>query len=309
MSENNSNSPKFLQENIPILYTVSPPKNAEMIPNYLETLKPTFLNKNIHAFSSPELNNRTEENNKVIYQPTTIPPEDFLAEFPKTFDLVSTFVVPKIPKGNFLQRLEYMRIRGINTTILVGPEKQSDIKELGGYTVQEGLEIAANNNFTCGGITIPWRKVPVSSSSSAKPIPEHERIALKQKSGCKFVTSQLVFEFESPCQLIYDYANYCRENKLDPLTIFFSFCVVPSEKTLDFLYKLDVKIPPGQRFRLLKASSIEQESIELACDIWGSIKDSQRSNAKNVKIGLQIEQIKIDRAVKSVELLDRLLEV
>ena len=202
-------TPKFLNEPIPILYTISPPKTANELPNYLQVIAPVISHKKIHAISSPELNNRIEENGSVIYQPTTIPPEDFLAEFPKNFDLVSTFVVPRIPKDKFLQRLEYMRTHGVNSTILVGPEKQSDIKALGGYSVQEGFEIATQNNFACGGITIPWRKVPVSTSSTAKPIPEHERIALKQKYGCKFVTSQLVFEFESPSQLIYDYANYC----------------------------------------------------------------------------------------------------
>ncbi len=305
----NSVKPTFLDEPIPILYTISPPKIAEDIPKYLELVNPVFSNKKIHAISSPELNFRKEENGKVIYEPTTIPPEEFLAEFPQNFELVTTFVVPKVPKEKFVSRLDYIKSKGVQTSILVGPEKQSDIRELGGYTVQEGTEIATKNGITCGGITIPWRSVPVSPSFAAKPIPEHERIALKQKFGCKFVTSQLVFEFESPVKLIYDYAAYCKENNIEPLTIFFSFCVVPTEKTLDFLYKLDVKIPPGQRFRLLKAASMEQESIELACDMWGSIKDAQRSNAKNVKVGLQIEQIKIDRAEKSLELLDGLLGV
>ncbi len=305
----NSVKPTFLDEEIPILYTISPPKTSDEIQKYLKLVNPVFSNKKIHAISSPELNFRKEENGTVIYEPTTIPPEDFLAEFPKNFDLVTTFVVPKIPKNNFVSRLDYIKSKGVHTSILVGPEKQSDIRALGGYTVQEGTEIATQNNITCGGITIPWRKVPVSPSLAAKPIPEHERIALKQKYGCKFVTSQLVFEFESPVKLIYDYANYCKDNKIEPLTIFFSFCVVPSEKTLDFLYNLDVKIPPGQRYRLINSASMENESVELACDIWGSIKDAQRSNAKNVKVGLQIEQIKIDRAAKSLELLDRLFSV
>ncbi|HIK00079.1 TPA: hypothetical protein H1016_00885 [archaeon] len=301
--------PKFLNKKLPILYAVSAPKAEEGISQYIEALNPVFSNKNVHGISSPELVTRVEGQGKVSYVSNTIPPEDFLGSLPKNLDRITTVVVPRVPKKEFVSRLENIKSKGINSVIIVGPERPEDVVLLGGYTANEGFEIATKHGFACGGITIPWREVPVPGDKNVKPISEGERIVLKQKHGCKFVASQFIFESVSSENLLVNYSQYCKEKKLEPLTIFFSFCIVPSVKTLDFMEKLLVKIPEANRNRLLKSTNMERESIEIACDIWSAIRDTQRSSAKNVKIGLQVEPIKISRVNPSLELLDELLHI
>ncbi len=300
---------KFLRKKLPILYAVSAPKENSEVEQYIEALSPVFSNKKIHGISSPELVTRVEEQGKVSYVRNTIPPEDFLGSFQKKIDLITTVVVPRVPKKEFVPRLNYIKSKEINSVILVGPERPEDVALLGGYTANQGFEIASKRNFTCGGITIPWRDVPVPGDKSAKSIREHERIALKQKHGCKFVASQFIFESESSESLLENYSAYCKDNRLKPVTIFFSFCIVPSVKTLVFMEKLLVRVPQEIGNRLLNSADMEKESIGVACDIWSTIKDAQRSNAKNVKIGMQIEPIKINRINSSLELLDKLLEI
>jgi len=301
--------PRFLEETRPILYTTIPPKDVNDIPARKEALTSVFADKRIHAISAPELITRKYSENNVQYTLNTVPPEIFLETFSNDLERITTLIIPMITKEKYLSRLNDIKSKGIHSAILVGPEHSMDVNLLGGYPLEEGIEIAANNGFVVGGITIPWRKTYSTFNSNSKPLVEYERLLYKQKYGCSFVTSQLVFEAASPIRLMSEYAAHCKDDNIEPMTLFFSFCVVPSKKTLDFLYELDVDIPALKRRRLLNSANLEKESLEIAHEIWSGIRDAQKSHAPNIKVGMQIEQIQSNRVVNSLALLDSLMSV
>ena len=86
-----------------------------------------------------------------------------------------------------------------------------------------------------GGVAIPERHT--------RSRDEHLRLIAKQESGCSFFITQVVYDANSAKNLVSDYRSECERRGLPLAPIVFTFSVVGSLKTLEFLRWLGVEVP------------------------------------------------------------------
>jgi 5,10-methylenetetrahydrofolate reductase len=72
---------------------------------------------------------------------------------------------------------------------------------------------------------------------------EHRRMLAKQERGCSFFISQVIYDVGGTKNLISDYFYACREQGIPPRPMIFTLSLCGSEKTLEFLKWLGVKVP------------------------------------------------------------------
>ena len=94
-------------------------------------------------------------------------------------------------------------------------------------------EISAD--LLLGGVAIPERH--------SRRGDEHLRLIAKQRAGCGFFVTQVVYDVNAAKNLVSDYRYECGENGLDPAPIVFTFSVCGSMTTLEFLRWLGVDVP------------------------------------------------------------------
>ncbi len=86
-----------------------------------------------------------------------------------------------------------------------------------------------------GGVAIPERH--------ARGGQEHFRLIAKQRAGCSFFVTQVVYDVNAAKDLVSDYRYACASQNLEPVPIVFTFSVCGSVKTLEFLQWLGVDVP------------------------------------------------------------------
>src|SRR5690606_10695344 len=86
-----------------------------------------------------------------------------------------------------------------------------------------------------GGVAIPERH--------ARNSDEHLRLIAKQRAGCSFFITQIVYDVHAAKDLISDYHHECAAPGTAPAPIVLSFSVCGSLKTLEFLRWLGVAVP------------------------------------------------------------------
>jgi 5,10-methylenetetrahydrofolate reductase len=86
-----------------------------------------------------------------------------------------------------------------------------------------------------GGVAIPERHT--------KRGDEHLRLIAKQRAGCSFFVTQVIYDINASKNLVSDYHYECVAQDVDPAPIVFTFTVVGSTKTLKFLKWLGVDVP------------------------------------------------------------------
>lgn len=92
-----------------------------------------------------------------------------------------------------------------------------------------------NPDLVLGGVAIPERH--------SRRGDEHLRLVGKQRAGCGFFVTQVVYDVNAAKNLVSDYRYECAESGLDPAPIVFTFSVCGSMKTLEFLRWLGVDVP------------------------------------------------------------------
>lgn len=93
---------------------------------------------------------------------------------------------------------------------------------------------------------------------------EHLRLIAKQEAGCSYFVTQVVYDANAAKNLVSDYAHECRDRRLDPVPIVFTFSVCGSMKTLQFLRWLGVDIPRWIDNDLRHADDTLDASLEQA---------------------------------------------
>jgi Methylenetetrahydrofolate reductase len=97
------------------------------------------------------------------------------------------------------------------------------------------LRTEVRPDLPLGAVAIPERH--------ARGDQEHRRLIAKQRAGCSFFVTQVVYDVNAAKDLVSDYRYECAAQGLEPVPIVFTFSVCGSVKTLEFLQWLGVDVP------------------------------------------------------------------
>ena len=204
--------------------------------------------------------------------------------------LINTVVVHNGSKEAFSQWLdESSNLYGIRNFVFVGAKIPS--LKYPGPSVPEANLIAQQKNLNFGNIFIPDRPN------------ESDKLIEKTKAGCKFFTSQVLFEGGAAIRSIAEYAEKCRSNNLKPAKFYLSFAPASSEEDIIFIKWLGAEMSKATESRLRDAGDMGKESITLLLDL---VKDIiQSSKTTGIEIGLNIEYIMIHNLDLAKELVKK----
>ncbi len=204
--------------------------------------------------------------------------------------MINTVVVHNDSKESFSQWLdESANLYGITNFVFVGAKIPS--LKYPGPSVPEANLIARQKNINFGNIFIPDRHN------------ESDRLIEKTKAGCKFFTSQVLFEGDAAIRSISEYAEKCKSNNLKPAKFYLSFAPASSEEDIIFIKWLGAEMSKNTESRLRNAGDMGKESINLLLDLIKTI--LRPSKNTRIEIGLNIEYIMIHNLDLAKELVKK----
>ncbi len=135
---------------------------------------------------------------------------------------------------------------------------------------------------------------------------EHLRLLAKQDAGCSFFVTQVVYDVNAAKDLVSDYHYECLARDVTTVPVVFTFSVVGSMKSLEFLEWLGVDVPRWIRNELLHAQdplvASHDQVLATALDLMAYCR------RLGVPFGINVESVSIRRAEieQSVSLAARL---
>jgi hypothetical protein len=142
-----------------------------------------------------------------------------------------------------------------------------------------------NPDLLLGGVAIPERH--------SRRENEHLRLIEKQKAGCRFFVTQVVYDLNAAKNLVSDYRYECETLGLAPVPIVFTFSVCGSMKTLEFLRWLGVDVPRWIENDLRHAVDPLAVSLEQAAVT--AVELIEYCRRLDVPFGLNVESVSIRR--------------
>jgi hypothetical protein len=294
--------------NRPVIYEVVPPrKEPSRFNTELRGLEEVLHDSRIAAVNIPELINRRQDGGHVRYSPATIPPEEYGLMIKEYKEPIVNMITPRLTRDGFVLRArKVLHDYRIPNLVLVGKERHDDF--LPGPGVVDALRLLRKertDHAAIGGICIFDRKTSSKEYGVRGPnLAEPERVTIKGREGCDFVTSQITFDPRPALDFLVAYQKSCERLDADPVTVFISIATVPSRGILSLMERLDVSIPPRTKKRLTRSSNMGAESLKVATETVGQILSEAEDRGVDVPLGLQIEQIGTDNDSLSLELLD-----
>jgi len=167
-------------------------------------------------------------------------------------------------------------------------------------TQAQELRARVRPDLLLGGVAIPERHTRRGD--------EHLRMLAKQDAGCSFFVTQVVYDVNAAKDLVSDYRYECLARGVDPVPIVFTFSVVGSMKTLEFLDWLGVDVPRWIRNDLAHAqdplAASHEQALAAAVDLIAYCR------RVGVPFGLNVESVSIRRVEieQSVSLAARLAQ-
>jgi hypothetical protein len=291
----------------PVIYEIVPPRrDVSRFSTELRGVDEVLEESRIAAINIPELIKRRSDRGGVVYSPATIPPEDYAMMIRDRKEPVVNLIAPRMDSDSLLRRVrKILDDYKIHNLILVGRERRED--RLPGPDVVEALRMVSKikGDAALGGICIFSRESKgKGEGGKVRFMPEAERVWLKARAGCDFVTSQICFEAGPVVSFLAAYQELCEKTKADPITIFVSFTTVPSKSILALLGSLDVDVPDAIVKRLLQSSEMGKDSVRVAIDVFRQILSGAERKGIKVPLGLQIEQVGVNNGDLSLRLLD-----
>jgi len=132
---------------------------------------------------------------------------------------------------------------------------------------------------------------------------EVERLLGKTLSGCRFFTTQVLFEPEPVATVLRRYGEACAYEGVDPATVLLSFAPVSDYEDVEFLVWLGATVTVETEARLLpEAGEPGLASLEVARDIWTRVRDAAVTSAHPVPLGVNIEEISTHNFDLAVEM-------
>ena len=148
------------------------------------------------------------------------------------------------------------------------------------------LRAQARPQLALGGVAIPERHTRNGD--------EHLRLLAKQDAGCTFFVTQVVYDVNAAKNIVSDYHVECAARDVDPAPIVFTFTVVGSMKTLEFLTWLGVDVPRWIQNELEHSDDVlttsYDQSLSCALDLIAYCR------RLGIPFGLNIESVSNRRA-------------
>jgi len=293
-------------DRFPLLFELVPPvkgnkeKRLKQHTTWLEQLLKEIA---VDAFNIPEIQDESKKSEKGIrlspYK-ERVKPRNYVKELSKRFDtefVINHVAVKHAHHDQEKWMLETCHEFNINNIIIVGGE--SSRVQYKGPSVSTGNKVAKRylnrgklkynegkikpTNFTIGNICIPTRR--------RNDFDEPERMYHKLRAGADFFTSQIIAEPESPISLMKDFSELLIEEEVDPPVIFWSFSPISSQKDVNFLRWLGVRIPENTENLILSRSNPAAASVDVIQTIWEKILDFNRQLPVSFPMGINISVI------------------
>jgi len=191
--------------------------------------------------------------------------------------MLNTVVVHHESKDIFEKWLDESISCGIRNYVFVGAKINS--MKYPGPSVIEANSIAKSKKINFGNIFIPERANEV------------ERLINKTISGCRFFTSQVLYEPENAINVINKYWLRCSQINLKPSKFYLSFAPVSNIDDLTFLKWLGAEIKEETERRLLSAQNIANESVKIASEASSKIFGFFEKTKFRIQLGLNVEYI------------------
>ncbi len=303
---------------VPILFETIPPRRdsetakvhawRDRIVQALETVP-------VVAVNIPEIRDETREGERTYKYNKRMKPRDFghllKQSFVKPIDLVVNRVVVYRTAEQQKDWLENTRKLGIRNLILVGGESHrvdypgpsvSGMAKL--ITEEVNCHLAEDDKWLCGAITIPSRRRTDPDQD------EPGRLLAKAAAGIQFFTSQIIYEADRICRLLWDYSARCENGGVTPRRIFLSLAPLKEAKQVEFLRWLGVEIPPGVEAQLIQnGNDVGLSSLDVCTDLFKMVHDFNQKLAQPIPLGLNISSIFRSCFDLGVELTGRLAEL
>lgn len=223
-----------------LLFAVTPPRRSvtpeqaqDIADATLERLQPLDLDALV-LYDIDDESDRNGDERPFPFLPTMDPAEflhGHLGAWPAP--VVVYRVVGKYPRsqlGSWLSEQDPARVR----SVFVGASsRDKDVLT----TLDQACELRSQirPELPLGGVAIPERH--------ARSAGEHLRLLAKQAVGCSFFITQVIYDVNAAKNVVSDYHQECSARGVAPAPIIFTFTVVGSTKTLEFLGWLGVDVP------------------------------------------------------------------
>ena len=286
-----------------VIYEILPPRIIDgTIESYAERISTLLSKTHIDAINIPEVHAEESRGKRPIEDRKRALPRDFgriIQDSVGVEVIVNRVTVLENHKNQRKWFMETSEDFGINNIVLVGGESsQIDYPGPGvseAATMIEEINSENGSSIFSGGIVLPSRKV------------ESERMEKKSANGVKFFTTQVLYDSQDICKLLWHYNNTVNERGSIPRRVLLSFAPISTKKNLEFLKWLGVEIPEETEENLIQSEEgIKERSIEICMGLLEEILSFVTENGIRVPIGLNVEHIMTYNFDHSVELLQRM---
>lgn len=170
-------------------------------------------------------------------------------------------------------------------TVFVGAASAGSVPRTS-LAAAQALRAEHRPDLTLGGVAIPERHTATGH--------EHERLIAKQRAGCSFFVTQVVYDAEAAKNLVSDYRYRCDDLGLEPRPVIFTLSVCGSLKTLEFLSWLGVHVPRWLENDLRHSGDTLADSFD-AC--LATARELARFCTRlGVPFGFNVESVSVRRA-------------
>lgn len=264
--------------------TASPERAQEIADVTLERLRPLHLD-GLVLYDIDDESDRNSHDRPFPFLPT-MDPTDYLVRHLSAWDTPAVVyrVVGKYPEAGLRSWLGAQDPDRV-LSVFVGASSRDKEVTMSLPRAQE-LWSEANPDLLFGGVAIPERHTRRGD--------EHLRLLAKQAAGCSFFISQVVYDVNAAKDLVSDYRYECLAREVAPVPIVFTFSVVGSMQTLEFLSWLGVDVPRWIQNELRHAEDPLAASFEQALAM--ALELIAYCRRVGVPFGLNVESVSIRRA-------------
>ncbi|GAA1581356.1 MULTISPECIES: methylenetetrahydrofolate reductase [Kribbella] len=285
-----------------LLYGMTPPRRS-IAPDALERFTAVTRTRleqlDIDALILYDIDDEAEripEERPFPFSPT-MDPADFLADHLSWWDR-PTIVYRSVGKYTEAELDSWVRrTPGRLGTVMVGaPTSSADVRT----TLPAAYDLwqRSGSALPLGGVTIPERH--------SSRLDEHHRLLRKQRSGCSFFVTQIIYDVGAAMDLASDYLYLCRAENVEPVPIVFTLSICGSVKTLEFLAWLGVRVPRWLRNELVHSVDPVADSYAHCVAIARTL--STYCRERGLPFGFNVESVSTRRIENdaSVELVKEL---
>ena len=173
--------------------------------------------------------------------------------------------------------------RGIRHVVLVGGSSR--------YIPYPGPPVAEADRlcrptFTAVGGSIGNIAIPQRAG-------EAHRMLAKTRAGAAFFTTQLLFDADAAQDALLRYDLLCRQASLPPAAVLLSVAPIADDEDAEFVRWLGADLPDSAERAILEGEERDaaRRSVELAVNVWETVRKRAEVERLSVPIGVNVEQI------------------